>query len=42
MQCLDRFNKRMREDLEEKFATMSNHEGVLYNYNTRILETIRS
>ena len=37
-----RFNKRMREDLEEKFATMSNHEGVLYNYNTRILETIRS
>ena len=37
-----RFNKRMREDLEEKFATMSNHEGVLYNYNTRTLETIRS
>lgn len=37
-----RFNKRMREDIEEKFATMSNHEGVLYNYNTRILETIRS
>lgn len=37
-----RFNKRMREDIEEKFATMSNHEGVLYNYNTRTLETIRS
>lgn len=37
-----RFNKRMREDIEEKFATMSNHEGILYNYNTRILETIRS
>lgn len=37
-----RFNKRMREDIEEKFTTMSNHEGVLYNYNTRTLETIRS
>ena len=37
-----RFNKRMREDIEEKFATMSNHEGVLYNYNTRTLEAIRS
>lgn len=37
-----RFNKRMREDIEEKFATMSNHEGVLYNYNTRVLEAIRS
>lgn len=37
-----RFNKRMREDIEEKFSTMSNHEGVLYNYNTRVLETIRS
>lgn len=37
-----RFNKRMREDIEEKFATMSNHEGILYNYNTRVLETIRS
>lgn len=37
-----RFNKRMREDIEEKFATMSNHEGILYNYNTRTLEAIRS
>lgn len=37
-----RFNKRMREDIEEKFTTMSNHEGVLYNYNTRVLEAIRS
>lgn len=37
-----KFNKRLRDEVEEKFSTMSNHDGILYNYNTRTMETIRS
>lgn len=36
-----RFNKKQREEIEKKFITMTTHEGILYNYNTRVLETIR-
>lgn len=35
-------SKPLKQEIESRFMELSNHEGILYNYNTQDLEVIRN